>query len=152
MLYFAYGSNMDPEQMRSRCADARFVATGRLRDHVLCFPRHSVSRACGVASVIASPGHDTWGVVYRLTGSDLDALDRFEDFRADRAADLNSYNRVTLSIELDGVPTPVAIYRAVHQAGTWAPDARYIAHLQAGARHFGLPDPYVRFLESLARL
>lgn len=149
MLYFAYGSNMDPEQMRARCPGARFVAIGSLADHALCFPRYSVLRACGVASVIAKPGEHTWGVVYQMTLKDFDALDAFEDYRENRAAELNSYNRVTLDIEMQGVPTAVSIYFAVHQESSYAPNAAYLRHIHEGARHFGLPEPYIRSLESI---
>jgi len=39
MLYFAYGSNMDWAQMRSRCRTARFVCVEKLKDHRLAFTR-----------------------------------------------------------------------------------------------------------------
>ena len=32
-LYFAYGSNLDAEQMRARCPTARGLERARLRDH-----------------------------------------------------------------------------------------------------------------------
>ena len=52
MLYVAYGSNMDWEQMRARCPTARFVGIAELRDHELVFPRKSKKRRCGVASAL----------------------------------------------------------------------------------------------------
>ena len=40
MLIFAYGSNMDPVQMRQRCPGAETVGSGVLRDHRLVLPAH----------------------------------------------------------------------------------------------------------------
>lgn len=67
VLYFAYGSNMDPEQLKTRCPDAELVGIGVLADHALCFPRRSNKRDCGVSSVAPVVGRETWGVVFRLT-------------------------------------------------------------------------------------
>ncbi|QND44739.1 gamma-glutamylcyclotransferase (plasmid) [Rhizobium lusitanum] len=84
MLYFAYGSNMDPAQIMERCPEATLVGLGYLADHGLCFPRKSKNRGCGVSSVEPKIGHDTWGVVWELTDTDLSALDRNEGYRHDR--------------------------------------------------------------------
>lgn len=102
-----------------------------------------------MASVVARPGHHTWGVVYQLTGKDLEALDAFEDYRSDRAAQLNSYNRATLVIDMQGMLTPVLIYLAVHEDLSCAPNAAYLRQIREGARHFGLPQAYIRALEDI---
>ena len=39
MLYFAYGSNLDCGQMRSRCPSTQFVCRAVLKDHSLAFTR-----------------------------------------------------------------------------------------------------------------
>ena len=36
-MYIAYGSNMDLEQMQSRCPDAELLGTGRLENWRLMF-------------------------------------------------------------------------------------------------------------------
>jgi hypothetical protein len=56
MLTFAYGSNMDWNQMRERCPSSRFVGIAVLRDHKLAFTRKSLKRGCGVADLIAEGG------------------------------------------------------------------------------------------------
>jgi gamma-glutamylcyclotransferase (GGCT)/AIG2-like uncharacterized protein YtfP len=66
MLYFAYGSNMDCAQMRTRCPLARFVCVAKLPNHRLTFSRNSKNRGCGVADVIGNTGHEVWGIVYEI--------------------------------------------------------------------------------------
>jgi hypothetical protein len=41
MLYFAYGSNMNWQQMQDRCPSARFFGVALLPDHKLAFTRES---------------------------------------------------------------------------------------------------------------
>ena len=89
MLIFAYGSNMNWDQMRERCPSSRFVGIAVLRDHKLAFTRKSVNRGCGVADVVAEDGAQVWGVVYEIVDLDVGKLDASEGFRPGR--DMNSY-------------------------------------------------------------
>ena len=70
VLYFAYGSNMNPARMRARCPSARRVGTATLRGWRL------VERL--YADVERSPGSAVRGVLYWLTERDLSRLDRCE--------------------------------------------------------------------------
>lgn len=149
VLYFAYGSNMDPEQMMARCPDAELVGIGVLPDHALCFPRRSSMRNCGVSSVAPVPGRETWGVVFRLTAKDLASLDGSEGFRSERAASLNSYNRVPVVVSVDDVPTEMMTYVAIGQETPPPPNEAYLKHIRDGARHHGLPAAYLEYLDSI---
>src|SRR5262245_28570937 len=78
-LIFAYGSNMDPAQMRERCPGSNlcwFVAEAR--GWALCFPRKSKKRKGGVGSLCKREGTSVWGVVFAVSLRDLARLDRFE--------------------------------------------------------------------------
>jgi hypothetical protein len=78
VAYFAYGSNLDPEQMRRRCPDARSVGPATLRGFVLEFRGHSRTWGGGVANVRPKRGGLVRGLVYSLTIRDLARLDQFE--------------------------------------------------------------------------
>src|SRR5437773_4458538 len=93
MLYFAYGSNMHAGQMKERCPSAKFVCRAKLPSHRLAFTRMSVSRGCGVADILRDEMNDVWGVVYELLESQLENLDKDEDFRPGRPDDQNDYTR-----------------------------------------------------------
>jgi gamma-glutamylcyclotransferase (GGCT)/AIG2-like uncharacterized protein YtfP len=99
MLYFAYGSNMDAEQMKSRCPGHRVVGLAELRDHRLTFPLTSHSWGGGVASVSVAHGESVWGVVYDLTDADVAELDRYEGYRGPGNAH-NLYDRETVTVHL----------------------------------------------------
>ncbi len=153
-LYFAYGSNLDFDQMRKRCPGARFVCRAVLKDHVLAFNSRSPARKCGVADVVPHAGHDVWGVVYRLSAKDLTALDGFEGFVPGRSAKRNAYNRKddlrVLAENNLRQPLVVSVYLAVKQPDPPRPNAAYMKHIVDGAKFWNLPAEYIAELESIA--
>ena len=76
--YFAYGSNMDEEHMKTRCSRARYLGRGVLTNYKIAFTRYSSKWDSSVADVVASQGEVVWGVLYELSEEDLLKLDRFE--------------------------------------------------------------------------
>jgi gamma-glutamylcyclotransferase (GGCT)/AIG2-like uncharacterized protein YtfP len=78
MLYFAYGSNLDEDQMRDRCPGSRRVARATLRGHELLFAGWSERWGGHVATVQQADGGEVPGLLYELTDSDLVLLDRIE--------------------------------------------------------------------------
>lgn len=77
-LYFAYGSNLDYDQMRERCPTARFFARATLPRYDLVFRGASMRWGGAVASLRASKTRNTSGILYVMRPADLNALDRFE--------------------------------------------------------------------------
>jgi len=150
MFYFAYGSNMDCGQMRKRCPSARFVGVALLPDHKLAFTRESVDRRCGVADVVAEDGAQVWGVVHEITDLDVGKLDASEGFRPGR--DKNSYYRRECLVFLDGEdqrPLTVSAYFGDPQPNPPLPNAAYRDLILTGARHWHLPEEYIRELEQI---
>jgi len=78
VIVFAYGSNLDEEQMRRRCASAQIEALAVLPNHALAFGGCSRRWGGAVASVVQQPGGCVEGLLYRVTSSDLRVLDRHE--------------------------------------------------------------------------
>jgi gamma-glutamylcyclotransferase (GGCT)/AIG2-like uncharacterized protein YtfP len=149
-LCFAYGSNMDYEQMRKRCPSARFICIAKLPDHRLAFTRKSVKRNCGVADAVPESGCEVWGVVYEITDEDLERLDRCEGFSPGRAR--NSYIREKRYVLADGDPNrpiEVHIYFAVREENPPLPNEEYKRQLVKGAQFWSLPAGYIAELERI---
>lgn len=70
--YFAYGSNMNAEQMLKRCPDSREESLVELKDYEF------VIDARGFASIQQKDGRSVWGVVYLVSDEDEISLDRYE--------------------------------------------------------------------------
>ncbi len=92
LLYVAYGSNLDADQMRERCPGAEPRFRARLHDHRLDFTHYSRRWSGGAADVRPHASGIVWGVVSALSADHLPALDAFE----------GGYLRVQLEVEDDG--------------------------------------------------
>ena len=155
MLYFAYGSNLDPTQMGSRCPGARTTGLAVLRDHRLVFPVHSEAWGGGVTSVQPARGALVWGMLFDLTDADLAALDDHEGFRG-AGNEHNAYDRDQVTVELtradDGsFPRRVRAWTYVARpANPTPPSRRYLDTVLRGARHHHLPEDYVAALAEVA--
>lgn len=154
MLYFAYGSNLDLDQMRERLPDVRVVGLAVLRDHRLTFPLHSERWGGGAAGVAHAHGGTVWGVLYELTEADLARLDADEGWRGP-GDHHNLYDRDLASVELtrsdDGsVPRRVRAYTYFARTlNPTAPSRRYLDTMLKGARHHRLPPDYIEWLETI---
>jgi gamma-glutamylcyclotransferase (GGCT)/AIG2-like uncharacterized protein YtfP len=141
---------MDWQQMRKRCPSARFVDIALLPDHELKFTRGSERRQCGVADAVPRTGGKIWGVVYEIDDLDVDRLDRSEGYRPDR--EKNSYSRRECQVLADGceeIPLTVWTYFADRQPNLPPPSNKYKELIVSGARHWRLPDEYIRWLEAI---
>lgn len=79
-LYFAYGANMNIENMAWRCPEARPVCSYRLRDWELEFYSH--------ATIAPRSGAEVAGVLWYITPeceANLDAFEGFPDYYTKRS-------------------------------------------------------------------
>ncbi len=152
MLYFAYGSNMDFAQMRARCPSAQFVAVARFPDHRLAFTRYAKDRRCGTCDALPEAGSAIWGVIYDISESDFDCLDRNEDYSPNRPVNENAYWREQRTVYRDGSahhPLLVWLYFANRQPNPPPPNAAYLRQLVEGAKHWQLPRYYIEHLQQI---
>jgi len=154
MLYFAYGSNLDPDQMRERCPESRIVGLALLRDHRLTFPLHSEPWGGGADGLEHAHGGLVWGVLYELSETDLGSLDRYEGWKGP-GDHHNLYDRDMVTVELtraDDGSVPRRVRATTYFARTLnptPPSRRYMDTLIRGARYHRLPPEYVEWLESV---
>jgi gamma-glutamylcyclotransferase (GGCT)/AIG2-like uncharacterized protein YtfP len=140
--YFAYGSNMNWQQMQGRCPSSQFVCVGRLPDYRFAIARHSRLRKCGTANIFPETGAEVWGIVYQVSDQDLILLDSFED----------GYQREQILIHPinDGHrPLESLVYIAPKEDAPPPPDAGYKRLMLDGALYWRLPDDYRVMLEKL---
>jgi|SRR5579872_3603852 len=152
MLYFAYGSNMEWSQMRSRCPSAKFVSAAKLPDFRLAFTRRSKQRSCGVSDVVADKAESVWGVVYEIADTEIALLDSFEGFRPGRERKENSYVREERHVFRDGnqkQPLLASIYLGNPQENPPLPNEDYKKLLVKGAEQWNLPPDYIKKLEAI---
>jgi gamma-glutamylcyclotransferase (GGCT)/AIG2-like uncharacterized protein YtfP len=142
--YFAYGANMADDVMAGFCPGHRLLGVAELPDHRLAFTRRSIRTGTGVADVVPDAGHSVWGVLYELSESDLDALDRKE-------GNGWAYERVSVAVRMAGevADVPALTYRVCEpEPAEVQPSAAYLDGLIAAAKARGLPPAYTAELEA----
>ena len=150
---FAYGSNMDLDDLRGWLADQGQSANGiqrveqaALPDHRLVWNYHSVSRQGGAANVEPCAGRDLPGLALLVDAATLQAIDRKEGNPR-----YYSRGRSPLTLRLQGGQEVSAwVYVAVPErcSDTPVPPRRaYLGLLLKAARKYALPAWYLAELE-----
>jgi gamma-glutamylcyclotransferase (GGCT)/AIG2-like uncharacterized protein YtfP len=137
-LYFAYGSNLDVEQMRARCPNAQPRFRALLEAHGLEFTHWSQRWRGGAADVIADAQRRVWGAVYEMGAGDFEALDPFE----------SGYDRVELVVRGDDGRAHAVTSYAVRAKRSFAPHPEYLGKILRWGEHWRFPPEY---LEQLRR-
>ncbi len=140
--YFAYGSNLDADQMRERCPGSAPLFRARLENYRLDFTHLSRRWRGGAADVLPQAGECVWGFVYHLDADDVPLLDRFE----------GGYERVALEvIDDDGVGHSVLSYTASTKQSL-KPTQVYRDKLIRWGAHWQFPEEYLARLRRLPTL
>jgi hypothetical protein len=138
--YFAYGSNMNPEQIQKRGVKPRHILPARLPGHELAFFGHTRVWDGAMESVVPSPG-DVWGIIYEISFSAREVLDSWQDARLDGTGVYFHYP--TEVIDVNGKSHPVVLYKKDLLGERTLPSQEYLDFILAGAIQHGLPCRYI---------
>jgi gamma-glutamylcyclotransferase (GGCT)/AIG2-like uncharacterized protein YtfP len=136
-LYFAYGTNMSPTQMASRCPGASLVDRAVLRRHRFIFNAH------GYGTVVPDASADVHGVVWSIEPGDEQALDEYE------AVAEGLYRKERRMVEVSEGERRRTVDGLIYVASDSTQGVALIEHLQQiliGAEQHRLPDGYIREL------
>ena len=138
-FYFAYGSNMNQEQMAKRCPGSELGPLVRLSGW-----RYFINGR-GYAGVEESPTDHALGCLWSLDDEHVVSLDRYEGVKG------NYYSKETLEVEQleDGSKLSALVYLSVNRE-YGIPTSDYQGIVVSGAREIGLPADYLAMLESWA--
>lgn len=78
-LYFAYGSNINLEQMAWRCPGAEVFGPAVLEGYELLF-RGNSRRGSGVATIAPKKGSRVYGLLWKITPGNEQSLDIYEGY------------------------------------------------------------------------
>ena len=131
MNYFAYGSNMDVQQMAERCSDAVVVGTACLPGHRFLINTH------GVATVVPSQGEAVHGVLWAISKADEASLDHYEGVAA------GFYRKVITGVRLDNGSAADALIYIARDDMPGRPRPGYLERVLDAARKHRLPADYI---------
>jgi len=132
MDYFAYASNLNKQQMRLRCPDAKAKLQAVLPNYKLIFTGWSREWKGATASIMPIRGERVMGGIYEISEKDLQRLDRFEDYPA-------TYNRINvLVLDDSGQASKAVTYIKNRQSDEAKPSPEYLAIIRQGYRDWGI--------------
>lgn len=132
LLYFAYGSNTDLEQMDFRCPDAQALETVRLEGYRLAFRSNGGNR--GVATILPDPDSHVDGVLWEISPEDERNLNFYEGFpRLYGKRTLTVVNRLGKEVE-----AMAYVMNAPYKDRPAVPSASYLRGILRGCQHNGI--------------
>ena len=142
MMYFAYGSNLNIDQMNYRCPDSRYIMNGVLPGHRLVFR--------GPLDIQRQNRKVTHGAIFQISKRDLRALDHYEGYP-------KCYTRQIMSIQMDkDAYIDCWVYqmtnRTVEKRDGRMPSDRYMETVIDGALELDIPlDPIMEAYQQTKR-
>jgi len=140
-LYAAYGTNLDPDQMRERCPHSPSRGAGWLVGWRLTFGGEDLGWEGALATVVEDAGDQVFVMVYDVPEQDEAALDTWE------GADSGLYRKIRVRVQtLAGEEVAWLYVLDGYEGGL--PSARYLGLMADGAEKAGAPDDYVTGLRA----
>lgn len=143
MYYFAYGSNMNLNQMAKRCEKGyTFIKKVCLKDYEFRYDGYSVHWKGAVANVINAKGKEVWGGLFEINKRCLSKLDKYEGFHGKKLSS-NSYNKEKMTVhDTDGKAYVAFVYFRTGEK-EHNPSDDYRETVLKGAYDCDLPEKYI---------
>lgn len=134
--YFAYGSNMDSEQMKTRCPSSfGLLGVGVLKGwRFFINSRH-------VANITQSKNSKVYGLLFEINKDCLESLDRSEGYP-------KIYDRQELTIIFEGKKINAWVYIDSNSTRLGRPRSNCLERVVEAAENFKFPKDYIKHLKS----
>jgi gamma-glutamylcyclotransferase len=132
---------MASSQLAAWGTEHRALGPAELPDHRIAFLRRSIRWQSGAADIVPVQGESVWGVLWELPFGlqDLDAKEAAGD----------AYRRRPVTVHLNGSTIPAVAYEVIEKEPVDVPPTReYLDTMLAGAKEHGLPEKWLRRIES----
>jgi len=140
-VYFAYGSNLFPEQMKKTCPDANLIGTALLTGYRFGYFRRSKRwHPGGAADIKKDPNGFLWGAIWNMKESDWERMDIATSLY------LGSSERVEVSLISNGKTISGETYLTREKHGEICPAKDHWEKVYKGAVEIGLPEEYTNWL------
>jgi len=160
VYYFAYGSNMNHEDFKGRCASksnidltAKKPVPCTLKNYQLAFNYYSTTRNGGAVNIEKAGGERVEGVLFELSEKELKAIDAKEGYYGPNNQ-RNFYDRLEVLVTPKGSTKPKTAVtyianKKMVKTSFQPPTKDYLKVIVDGARAYGLPKAWLRKLEAI---
>lgn len=133
-LYFAYGSNMDSQQMAERCPGATIVGKGKVAGY------RFVINTRGVATIVPDKEKTVYGLVWLITGKHEVTLDKCEGVKR------GNYAKQDIQLEMDDGSSITALIYIDRVAELGIPRNGYLEKIVTAAKIHEFSSSYLEEL------
>lgn len=137
--YFAYGSNMDEEQMKNRCPSAELIGKATLTGFAFAID------SAGVATLLPNSSSAVEGLLWRINEEDERALDAYE------GVGCGCYRKVEADIELDNGNYRALLYLSNRGANKGARRSGYLERIIRAAQAHKFSEDYLSSIREWSR-
>jgi cation transport regulator ChaC len=142
--YFAYGSNMNRAQFRSRAPQMLEEINAELKNYELVFNK-KVRGGTASANIQQAPGKSVHGVLYRISEITFKSLDRYEGAPV-------HYRRIEVKVNAaDGREMNAQVFIAAKVEKGLKPASHYVQTILTGAEEHGLSPEYLDSIREAAK-
>lgn len=134
-LYLAYGSNLNKQQMKMRCPDAKVVGTAFIHDYHLLFKG---SRTGSYFTIEKEAGRKVPVGVWAVTERDERSLDFYEGFPS-----FYYKKRLKVTLNETGEEVDAFVYIMNEERELGLPSEYYVHGCVQGYKHFGFDCQYI---------
>ena len=146
ILYFAFGSNMYPKQMKKRIGTIPYAKRAHLPGYQFLFNKLG-SDGTGKGNIVKNDKNVVWGVIFRCNQEAMNKIDDFEGVKH------NHYRRKNVDVFTDDEKEFQAITYVANDEwvrSNLKPNPEYLKIILDGASHYKLPPEYITEIEKLA--
>ena len=133
MKYFAYGSNMDKNQMKDRCPNAIDLGLATLPGYELFYTGFSDRWNGAVASIRPNESNTLYGRLWEFNDEDLKTMDKFEGYPT-------NYDRHSMQITHNETPANAQIY--IKEGENAIPSFKYTDVIRSGYNQLNILDKF----------
>jgi gamma-glutamylcyclotransferase len=142
--YFAYASNMNRAQFRSRAPQMFEEINGELKNYELVFNK-KVRGGTASANIQQAPGKSVHGVLYLIPEIAFRSLDRYEGAPV-------HYRRIEVKVTAaDGREVNAQVFIAAKVEKGLKPASHYVQTILTGAEEHGMAPEYLESIRAAAK-
>jgi len=139
--YFAFGSNLNMVQMRTRVVEWQDAKRALLKFYKLTFNKFSKTRWGGGVADIVDSNEKVYGAVYLISQKQLDIMANYEV----------GYEPLDVTVECENEPLEAKTFTVINKDRFYPPSEKYIGTILEGFSNHNYSDKIIRDVESKIR-
>lgn len=146
VIYFAYGTLLELDEIHKYCPTAESLGVFRLKDYRLGFAACGPDPGTGGCTLTKDSDNTMYGLLYKMPLNERQILDKASGY------DTGLWSKLDITV-LDNNDNPVPANTSVipNPSGAHAPPESYTRPILSGAKSIPLPADYIAQLEAIIK-